>query len=108
MSEEAAPSGPVAMLARIPAQPGRRDELVAAMQQAITNAESEAGTRVYILHTNDKDPDAVFFYELYDDAAALDAHMTSDAFKALGASLRDLAGGRPELTKLTPVSGKGL
>jgi quinol monooxygenase YgiN len=109
MSEDStAPAGPVAVLARIPAQPGRRDELIEKLQQAITNAEGEEGTRLYILHTDEKDPDAVLFYELYTDHAAMVAHGTSDAFKALGASLRDVAGGRPELTVLTPVSGKGL
>ena len=96
------------MWARIPAQPGRRDELVATMQQAIDNANGEDGTRYYILHTNDSDPDAVILYELYEDESALTAHGSSDAFKALGASLRDVAGGRPELTRLTPVIGKGL
>ena len=50
----------------------------------------------------------MLFYELYTNEAALVAHGTSDAFKALGASLRDLAGGRPEMTLLTPVIGKGL
>lgn len=96
------------MLARIPAQPGKRDELVAALQAAIDNAQGEDGTLLYLLHTNDADPDAVLFYELYSSEAALVAHGTSDAFKAIGASLRELAGGRPELTKLTPVAGKGL
>jgi len=101
-------NSPVAVLARIPAQPGRRDELVAALQQAIDNAEGEEGTQLYILHTNDADPDAVMFYELYTDEAAMIAHGSSDKFKALGASLRDVAGGRPEITRLTPVGGKGL
>ena len=102
------PSAPVAVLARVPAQPGRRDELVEKLRQAITNAEGEDGTRLYILHTDDKDPDAVLFYELYTDHDAFLAHGSSDAFKALGASLRDVAGGRPEITMLTPVMGKGL
>jgi len=100
--------GKVAVLARIPAQPGKRDELVAALQAAIDNANSEDGTLLYILHTDPKDPDAVLFYELYADQDAFTAHGTSDAFKALGASLRNLAGGRPELTMLTPVIGKGM
>ena len=106
MSE--ASGGKVAVLARIPAQPGKRDDLVAALNAFIDNANTEAGTLLYILHTNDKDPDAVFFYELYTDQDALTAHGTSDAFKEIGKGLRDLAGGRPELTFLTPVIGKGL
>ena len=57
----------VAVFARIPAQPGKRDELVKAMQAAIDNANTEEGTLTYILHTDDKEPDAVFFYEIYTD-----------------------------------------
>jgi quinol monooxygenase YgiN len=100
--------GKVAVLARIPARPGQRDALVEALQAAIDNADTEDGTLIYILHTDPKDPDAVLFYELYADQAAFEAHGSSDRFKEIGASLRDLAGGRPELTFLTPVIGKGL
>lgn len=108
MTEASSGGGKVAVLARIPAQPGKRDELVAALQAAIDNAQTEDDTLLYILHTDDKDPDAVLFYELYTNQEALVAHGSSDAFKALGAALRDLAGGRPELTMLNPVNGKGL
>jgi quinol monooxygenase YgiN len=98
----------VAVIAKIPAKPGKRDELVAALQAALDNAEGEADTLKYILHEDASDPDVVWFYELYTNQEALVAHGTSDAFKAIGASLRDLAAGRPELTMLKPVGGKGL
>jgi quinol monooxygenase YgiN len=106
MSE--ASGGKVAVLAKIPTQPGKRDELVKALEAAIDNANTEAGTLLYILHVDPKDDSAVYFYELYTDQDALTAHSTSDRFKEIGASLRDLAGGRPELTVLKPVIGKGL
>jgi quinol monooxygenase YgiN len=106
MSE--ASGGKVAVLAKIPTQPGKRDELVKALEAAIDNANSEAGTLLYILHVDPKDDSAVYFYELYENQEAFTAHSTSDRFKEIGASLRDLAGGRPELTILTPVIGKGL
>jgi len=103
-----ASGGKVAVLAKIPAQPGKRDELVKALEAAIDNANTEAGTLLYILHIDPKDADSVYFYELYTDQDALSAHGSSPRFKEIGATLRDLAGGRPELTVLTPVSGKGL
>ena len=106
MSE--ASGGKVAALVKVPAQPGKRDELVKALSAAIDNANTEAGTLLYIVHTDDKDPDTVYFYELYTDQDAMTAHGTSDRFKEIGKSLRDLAGGRPETTVLTPVIGKGL
>lgn len=100
-------TGP-AIIARIPAQPGKRDELVAALQAMVDAAGDEPGTIEYTLHTDDTDADVVWFYERYTDQAALDAHRGSDAMKAVGMSVRDLAAGRPELTFLSVVSGKGL
>jgi quinol monooxygenase YgiN len=108
MSESMSGGGKVAVFARIAAQPGKRDEMVKAMEALIENAKTEAGTLTYILHVDDKEPDAVFFYELYSDEDALTAHGTSDRFKEIGKSLRDLAGGRPELQILKPLIGKGL
>src|SRR4051794_23848706 len=101
-------SNKVAVFARIPAQPGKRDELVKALEAAIDNAKSEEGTLTYILHVDETEPDAVFFYEVYTGPDALKAHGSSDFMKELGKSLRDLAGGRPELQILKPVIGKGL
>jgi quinol monooxygenase YgiN len=98
----------VAVIAKIPAAPGKRDQLIEALQAALANAEGEAGTLMYILNEDAKDPDAVWFYELYTDQDALTAHGSSDAFKALGAAIGEFVGGRPELTYLKPVGGKGL
>lgn len=103
-----ATGGKVAVLARITAVPGKREELVTALKAAIDNANTEAGTLLYICHLDPDNADGVVFYELYTDRDAFTLHGNSDAFKAIGASLRGLAAGRPELTFLTPVIGKGL
>ena len=50
----------------------------------------------------------LWFYELYADQDALQAHSTSAAMKALGPVLAPLMGGRPEMTFLKPLGGKGL
>ena len=98
----------VAVVASLRSKPGRRDELVSALDAAIRTANSEAGTILYILHANPADENALLMYELYSDNDALGVHVSSESFKALGASLADLVDGRPELTVLTPLSGKGL
>ena len=98
----------VSIIAKIPAAPGKRDELIEALQQGLATAESEPGTLRYIMHADVKDPDVVWFYELYEDQAAATAHGTSDGMKAMGAALAPLLAGRPELTFLTPLGGKGL
>jgi quinol monooxygenase YgiN len=97
----------VAVWAKIPAQAGKRDELAKGLQIALDAASGEPGTTYYILHEDPKDPDVLWMYELYEDQAALDAHQGSDAFKALGAAIGGLLAGRPELTFVTPVAGKG-
>lgn len=98
----------IAVWAKIPAAPGKRDELAAALQTALDTARSESGTIYYILHTDAKDPDALFMYELYEDQDALTAHVGSDAFKALGPAITPFLGGAPEMTFLGPIGGKGL
>ena len=98
----------VAVIAKIPAAPGQRDQLVAALQAALATAEQEPGTLRYILHEDAADADTLWFYEMYTDQDALTAHGTSDAFKALGAAMKPFMGGRPELNFLKPIGGKGL
>jgi quinol monooxygenase YgiN len=98
----------VAVIAKISVLPGKRAEAIVAFQQALDNAAGEPGTLQYVLHEDAKDADLLWFYELYSDQAALDAHATSDGMKALGPVLRPFMAARSELTILTPVGGKGL
>lgn len=98
----------VSVIAKLPAAPGKRDELAAAFEVAIANANGEDGTTYYILHADAKDADLLWVYEMYTSQAALDAHMGSDGFKALGGQLGPFMGGRPELIFMTPLIGKGL
>ena len=98
-----------AILAKLTAQDGKRDELVAAFGRMLDHVrDNEAGTEVYVLHTDDVEPNVVWFYEMYTDDAALGAHSTSDTMKSVGKELGGLLAGRPVITRLTPVSGKGL
>jgi quinol monooxygenase YgiN len=98
----------VAVIVKLPIVAGKRDEAVAALQTLIDIAKTEAGTLTYILHTDAADENVVWFYELYTDQAAFDAHSSSEGFKAFGPSLASMIGGAPEFHFVTPVSGKGL
>jgi quinol monooxygenase YgiN len=97
----------IAVIAKLTAQEGKRAELAAALQGALDTAAGEEGTLCYILHEDAVEADTLWFYESYTDQAALDAHMGSDAFKALGPAIGPFLGGRPELTFLKPIGGKG-
>lgn len=98
----------VAVIARIPAAPGQRAELAAALQFALDNVENESGCRYYILHEDSKEADTLWMYELYAAQADLESHMGSEWFAQLGPAITPFLGGRPELTFLNPLGGKGL
>ena len=97
----------VSMWVRVPLQPGKRDEAAALLGGVLANVDDEEGTLLYILHDDPNDPDALFFYELYSDAAALKVHSSSDAFKAIGGLLGPLMAGAPTMQMLNPRAGKG-
>ena len=96
------------VVARIQAQEGKRDEIVAAFQEYFPQVESEDGTRVYAISTDTADETSVWVYEMYTDDDALKAHGGSDAFKAFGGKIGGLLASAPELHICTPVQAKGL
>lgn len=98
----------VAVWARIPVQPDKRDEAIGVLKGAIANTRSEDGTEIYILHADPNDPDALLMYELYTDNDALTAHSSAGWFKAMFPQLGPLLGGAPTLQILEPLDGKGL
>ena len=98
-----------ARIAKITAAVGTRDELVAACQKMIDYVTtSEPGTEVYVLHTDGKDENVVWYYEMYSDKDALTTHGTSGAMAAFGKEIAPLLGGKTEIMRLNPVAGKGL
>ena len=99
----------VVVIAKITALEGKRDELAAAMGPMIDHVEAnEPDTLAYILNEDSADENVLWMYEEYTSQEALAAHGQSEAMKELGMALRPLAGGRPEITVLNPVRGKGL
>jgi quinol monooxygenase YgiN len=89
-------------------QPGKRDEAIAIIQEALDAVQSEAGTLLYLLHTDAKDENVLYFYEMYTDSDALGAHSGSDWFKVFGPKLGPVLAGRPDMKIVNPVGGKGL
>lgn len=73
----------VSVVATITAKAGRGDEVIAAFEGAKDAVQAEAGTLVYALHRNQANPDVFYVTELYEDQAALDAHMAGPAMAAL-------------------------
>jgi quinol monooxygenase YgiN len=71
------------MFVKLSAQPGKRDELLAAFAPMLEAVGGEPGTLVYTIHTDNADEDAIWVFELYADDEALAAHSSSAAMKAL-------------------------
>lgn len=98
-----------ALIAKITAADGKRDEVLEAFGPMMAHVrENEPGTLIYGCHTDDEDPNVVWFYELYTDDDAVAAHSGSDAMKNVGRSLKGLLAGPPEVRKLTPQAAKGI
>jgi (4S)-4-hydroxy-5-phosphonooxypentane-2,3-dione isomerase len=98
----------VSLVARIEAKDGKADELITAFGALFAEVAKEPGTIEYVLHRSSTDPNILYVTEVYEDQAALDAHMGSDHFKSFGGSLGDLVNGA-DLQFLTPVlAAKGL
>jgi quinol monooxygenase YgiN len=99
----------VAVIAKITALEGKRSELIAAMGPMMEHVENnEPDTLRYILSEDTTDENVIWMYEEYTDQDAFVAHGSSEVMKELGMALRPLAGGRPEITVVNPVRGKGL
>ncbi|HVN51169.1 MAG TPA: putative quinol monooxygenase [Acidimicrobiales bacterium] len=96
------------MFVKLSTQPGKRAELLAALDTMLEAVAAEPGTQVYSIHTDDTDENAVWIFEMYESAEAMAAHSTSDAMKALMGALGPLLGDAPILAATTPYGGKGV
>ena len=98
----------VCLIAKLPAAEGKGTELAEAFKAAFEHVNKEDGTRYYILHADAANADVLYVYEMYENQDAATAHMSADWFGPFGKSLAPFMGGRPEMTFLTPIAGKGL
>jgi quinol monooxygenase YgiN len=74
-----------------------------ALRAAVRAAHSEAGCELYALHRIDEEPVRFVMVEQWADAAALAAHMTGDAIKALLPVLGSKLAGPPQILRLTAL-----
>lgn len=97
----------ISIVAKLQANPGKEAELRAVLAEMVGNVKQHEAGRVvtYSLHTSDSDPTLFMFYEQYADAAALQAHGTTDHMKAMGAKLGGLLAGRPVIERYTKIAG---
>jgi len=97
--------GKVAMIAKMTAAEGKREELLETLQGVFPEVEKEQGTELYLLHRDEREPDVVWMYELYTDNDGFRAHASNAALKEVATSLIGLLAGPPEMTRLELVGG---
>lgn len=97
-----------AVIAKIIAAPGRRDEAVSVLEKLFGAVSKEPGTEQYILHIDTRDEDTIWMYELYADDEALAVHSSSETMATVFGEIGPLLGGAPELIVLEPKRAKDL
>lgn len=93
----------IALIAKMPVNPGKEAELEAGLQGLIDVVrKEEPGNRLYTLVKSEAGE--YLMLELYEDADALAAHGKSDAFKAAAGALAGVLAGRPEVTRYDVIA----
>jgi quinol monooxygenase YgiN len=89
--EAAAQSGPLQVNAvDIDVVPGQIDNYLAALRENGAASVHEPGCREFNILLSQKDPNHVLIFEVYNDAAAAQAHRETDHFKKYAATTKDM------------------
>jgi len=94
---------PIKVVAFVSVKEGAEDAFVAAARTCVAASRAEPGVLHYELWREQQGETRFVFNELYADQAAVDAHMTSDHFKAFGLAARELASARPTIIPCDPI-----
>ena len=93
--EAAAQSGPLLIMAvDIDVVPGQIDNYLAALKENGAAAVHEPGCREFNIQVSQKDPNHVLIFEVYDNAAGLEAHRQTDHFKKYAATTKEMVAKR--------------
>ena len=75
--------------------PGQIENYLAALKaNGAAAVKTEPGCREFNITVSQSDPNHVFIFEVYDNAAALDAHRQTDHFKKYAATTKDMVAKR--------------
>ena len=91
----------VVIFTRLTAAPGRRAELLAALEALGDATRQEPGVETFVVHPARDEPDTVLGYEVFHDDAALAAHQAAEHVQAIGPTLAALLAAPPAITYAT-------
>lgn len=88
------------LLGRMKAQPGKRDELVAALQESSRDV---PGKLLYLIQLEQDDPDAFWINEVWESKAAYDACLDMGQVQGGLDKMRTLVAGIEHRTETVPL-----
>ena len=91
---------PWGLLGRMTAKPGKRDELIAALQESSRDV---PGKLLYLIQLEQDDPDAFWINEVWESKASYDACLTTPQVGDWGARLAPLLAGIEHRTETRPL-----
>ena len=100
MKEHSVKQGTWGLLGRMRAQPGRRDELIAALRDSSRDV---PGKLLYLIQLEQDDPDAFWINEIWESKAAYDACLTLPQVGDWRGRLAALMVGIEHLTETIPI-----
>jgi (4S)-4-hydroxy-5-phosphonooxypentane-2,3-dione isomerase len=105
----AEPEAPFVNAVDIDVVPGQVDAYLAALKEnGGTAVKEEPGCREFNITVSQKDPNHVFIFEVYDSAAALDAHRQTAHYKKYAATTKDMVAKRdPHPLTAVALNSKG-
>lgn len=92
------------VIAYMRAQPGKEQELKDALEALVAPTRQEAGYVTYEMYQGLEDPAVFFFYENWESAAHLDAHLQAPHLTQLIDVMDDLIDGGLTITRLRRVA----
>jgi quinol monooxygenase YgiN len=105
MAGSDASSGPFVIIAEFAVKPDRLDQFLAlARIDASESVAKEPGCRQFDVTLDREQPNRVVLYEVYEDAAAFDAHLETPHLAAFREGIADLIVSR-QVRRLTRVHG---
>lgn len=96
------------MYTKIPAQPGKRDELVELLLEAAEAIQQLPDCYLYLVNVSANEPDVIWVTEVWESAEAHQASLNMESAKEAIKRGLPLIGEPVESIKLVPVGGKGL
>jgi quinol monooxygenase YgiN len=88
----------IGIVATIKIQPGKNAELESVAKELMAAVrKNEPGNKLYQFLKSKTDENTYVVMEMYEDAAAVEAHRNSDHFKTIGPKMGPAMAGRPDV-----------